>query len=122
MATTVLKMRISSNLGSISAASGASSYVIFGIGDILPTGNLNIVCSGGAVSTPTWVLESSLDGGTSWFTVSATAYTTSGLVTGDTSSLYAAKYSVTGLEGALFKFALTAGTGISATTVYGLIG
>lgn len=121
MATSVIKSRNAQNLGTIAAN---NAPVVFGLGDVSSTyrGQLSIVCSGGAVTGPTWVLEASIDGGSTFFTITATTYTLTGLISGDTASLYAARYDVSGLAGALFKFGATAGTGWSATTVYALVG
>jgi hypothetical protein len=117
MFTVIVKSRAIANLGTISAL---NTPLTFGCGDMTFASNgiLNIQASGGAVTTPTWVLAASLDQGTSWFVVSGTAATLTGLATGDTGAIYAGSYNVSGLSGALFHFALTAGTAYSAMTIY----
>ena len=66
--TTILKCRVAANLGTIAAI---SAPVLFGLGDMSQTyrGQLTLVASGGAVTSPTWVLEGSLDQGTTWFVI-----------------------------------------------------
>lgn len=120
----LVKTRIATNLGSLTASSGAGSVLQFGCPDIssMYRGKLNISCAAGAVTGPTWLLECSIDNGLTWFVLTATTYTISGQVSGDAAPLYAASYDISGLAGATFKFALTAGTGITATSVWALIG
>lgn len=117
MATTIIKSRFISTLGTIAAINTALS---FGVGDMTGASNgiLWIQASGGAVSTPTWLLSASLDQGVSWFVVAGTSATLTGLATGDAAALFASSYNVSGLSGALFHFALTAGTGITAPTIF----
>lgn len=124
LATVVLKSRVSTSLGTIAAISASLQ---FGLGDISQTyrGMLTLVGSGGAVTGPTWVLEGSLDQGATWFTIPANTtqpIVLTGQISGDTASLFATQYNVSGLSGALLKFGATAGTGWTATTVYALVG
>ena len=123
MATSVLKSRVAVKLGSLSAI---NTSVAFGLGDTTQTyeGTLFIVASGGAVTTPTWVLEASLDQGTTWFILPATSTSLAltGLLSGDTAALFAGQYTVSGLSGALFKFGATAGSAWTATNIYALVG
>lgn len=119
-ATVLVKDRVLTNIGSISAINSA---LTFGIPDMTQPGRGNLwiqASSAGsaAVSTPTWVLEASLDQGVSWFVVAATTSTLTGLMTGDTAAIFAASYNVSGLGGCLFHFGLTAGTGITALTIW----
>lgn len=117
MATTIIKSRFIASLGQLSAINTPLS---FGVGDAtyIANGILYIQASGGAVTTPTWILEASLDQGVTWFVVpSATTPTLTGLLTGDTAALFAATYNVSGLSGAIFHFGLSAGSAITATTI-----
>lgn len=124
MATTILKSRYTANLGTIAAI---SAPLTFGLGDQTGTyrGLLTIQASGGAVTGPTWVLEGTLDQGTTWFAIPANAtapIVLTGLQSGDSAALFAAQYNVSGLSGALFKFLATAGTAWTVTTIYALVG
>ena len=122
----LLKTGIPTPLGSLSTV---NSPLQFGLPDItgMYRGQLTVIASGGAVSPPTWVLECSIDQGATWFLISSaivlTASTpTSGQISGDTAPLYAARYDVSGLSGSAMKFGLTAGSSITATNIYALVG
>ncbi len=123
--TVVLKSRVAEDLGSIAAI---NAPVQFGLGDVSETyrGSLTLIGSGGAVTTPTWVLEASLDQGVSWFIIPAEStnppVVTGTFLTGTTAALFVNQYNVSGLSGALFQFGATAGTAWTATQVYALIG
>ena len=124
MATFVVKDRVAQNVGSISAL---NTPVVFGLPDTSQTyrGQVTIVGNGGAVTGPTWVLEGSIDNGATWFVVPAQTtlpLALTGQMTGDTAPLFANQYNVSGLGGALFHYGLSAGTGITATTVWVLVG
>jgi hypothetical protein len=126
MATTVIKTRVAVNLGSISAV---NTPVTFGLGDMTFNyrGFLTIMGgSGGAVTTPTYILEASLDQGVSWFAIPANttqpAVVTGTFLTGDTAALFVNQYNVSGLSGALFHFGLTAGSAITAIPIWALVG
>lgn len=125
LVTSVIKTRVAANLGTIAAI---NAPLQFGLGDISQTyrGLLTISGSGGAVTTPTWILEGSVDQGTTWFVVPANTtqpiVVTGTLLTGTTAALFANQYNVSGLAGALFQFGATAGTGWTATTVWALVG
>lgn len=122
MARTVLKSRQATNIGSISALNAGLQFSAI---DINPPGRGSLVLagSGGGVTTPTWVLEASLDNGTSWFQVPAsTGLITTGLITGDTAATSVNSYDISGLHGAAFKYGLTAGTSITAMTIWALVG
>ena len=124
MATFVVKDRVAQNVGSISAL---NTPVVFGLPDMSQTyrGQVTIVGNGGAVTGPTWVLEGSIDNGATWFVVPAQTtlpLALTGQMTGDTAPLFANQYNVSGLGGALFHYGLSAGTGITATTVWVLVG
>ena len=124
MATFVVKDRVAQNVGSISTL---NAPVVFGLPDMSQTyrGQVTIVGNGGAVTGPTWVLEGSIDNGATWFVIPAQTtlpLALTGQMTGDTAPLFANQYNVSGLGGALFHFGLSAGTGITATTVWVLVG
>jgi hypothetical protein len=125
LVTSVLKARVAVELGSMAAI---NSPLQFGLGDTSQTyrGWLTISGSGGAVTSPTWVLEGSLDWGATWFVVPANTtqpiVVTGTLLTGTTAALFATQYNVSGLAGALFQFGATAGTAWTATSIYALIG
>ena len=125
MATSVLKSRVAVNLGTMAAI---NAPLAFGLGDTTQTyrGFLTISGSGGAVTSPTWILEASLDQGTTWFAIPANttqpAVVTGTFLTGDTAALFVNQYNVSGLAGALFHFGATAGTAWTATTIYALVG
>ena len=122
--TTIMKYRTIASLGTIA---GISAPLQFGVNDVSSAfrGLLTIVGSGGAVTTPTWILEGSLDQGVTWFAIPANTsqpIVLTGLISGDTAPLFANQYNVSGLSGGLFKFGATAGTSWMATTVYALFG
>lgn len=124
MATFVVKDRVAQNVGSISAL---NTPVVFGLPDTSQTyrGQVTIVGNGGTATGPTWVLEGSIDNGATWFVVPAQTtlpLALTGQMTGDTAPLFALQYNVSGLGGALFHYGLSAGTGITATTVWVLVG
>ena len=124
MATTIIKTRRPVNLGTIAAI---NTPVPFGLGDVSQTyrGLLTIVASGGAVTSPTWVLEGSLDQGATWFVIPSQTtlpIALTGQISGDTAPLAAYQYNVSGLSGAFLKFGATAGTAWTSTTIYALVG
>jgi hypothetical protein len=124
MATFVVKDRVAQNVGSISAL---NTPVVFGLPDMSQTyrGQVTIVGNGGTATGPTWVLEGSIDNGATWFVVPAQTtlpLALTGQMTGDTAPLFALQYNVSGLGGALFHFGLSAGTSLTATTVWVLVG
>jgi hypothetical protein len=124
MATFVVKDRVAQNVGSISAL---NTPVVFGLPDMSQTyrGQVTIVGKGGTATGPTWVLEGSIDNGATWFVVPAQTtlpLALTGQMTGDTAPLFALQYNVSGLGGALFHFGLSAGTSLTATTVWVLVG
>jgi hypothetical protein len=124
MATFVVKDRVAQNVGTVSAL---NTPVVFGLPDMSQTytGLVTVVGNGGAATGPTWVLEGSIDGGSTWFVIPAQStlpIAITGQMTGDTAPLFANQYNVAGLGGALFHFGLSAGTGLTATTVWVLVG
>jgi hypothetical protein len=124
LSTTIVKCRVAVNLGTIAAV---TAPVQFGLGDMSQTyrGQLTIVASGGAVASPTWVLEGSLDQGSTWFVIppqTTLPIALTGQLSGDTAPLAAYQYNVSGLSGCLFKFGATAGTAWTQTTIYALVG
>ena len=122
--TVLVPLRVPTNLGTIAAISAPLQFGIPQTSQLF-RGLLTIVGSGGAVTTPTWVLEGSIDNGVTWFVVPAQTtlpLALTGQMTGDTAPLFANQYNVSGLGGALFHYGLSAGTGITATTVWVLVG
>jgi len=125
MATVVIKSRVAENIGSVAAI---NTPLAFGLADTSQTycGQLTITGgSAGAVSTPTYILEGSIDNGLTWFVIPSQTtlpIVITGQMTGDTASLFALQYNVSGLGGALFHFGLTAGTGITAIPVWVMVG
>jgi hypothetical protein len=123
--TVIIKPRYVQTIGSISAI---NTPLPFGVSDLSQAyrGQLTLTgASTGAVSTPTWVLEGSIDNGSTWFVIPAQTtlpIALTGQMTGDTAPLFALQYNISGLGGALFHFGLSAGTGITAFTVSAYIG
>lgn len=131
MANVVLKTRsplpAQNLIGSIAAISSSSTALQFSLGDQSQAyrGQLTIIGSGGAVTTPTWVLECSVDGGTTWFVLPANttnAATVTGALSGETASIFVDQYNVSGLGSALYKFGASAGTGWTAVNIYAFVG
>ena len=122
--TVLVPIRVPTSLGTIAAISAPLQFGLPQTSQLF-RGLLTIVGSGGAVTTPTWVLEASLDQGNTWFAIPANTtqpIVLTGLISGDTAALVANQYNVSGLSTALFKFGATAGTAWTATTVYALVG
>ena len=124
LVTTIVKSRISVNLGTITAV---SAPIQFGLGDMSQAyrGQLTLVASGGAVTSPTWVLEGSIDGGSTWFVIppqTTLPLALAGQLSGDTAPLAAYQYNVSGLSSCLLKFGATAGSAWTATNIYALVG
>ena len=124
MATFVIKDRVAQNVGAVSAL---NTPVTFGLPDMSNNnqGVVTITGNGGAATGPTWILEGSIDNGSTWFVIPAQTtlpIALTGQMTGDTAPLFALQYNVSGLGGALFHFGLSAGSGLSATTVWVLVG
>jgi hypothetical protein len=122
--TILVPLRVPTSLGTIAAISAPLQFGIPQTSQLF-RGFLTIVGSGGAVSTPTWVLEGSLDQGATWFVIPANTtqpIVLTGQITGDTAPLVANQYNISGLSAGLFKFGATAGTAWTATTVYALVG
>jgi hypothetical protein len=88
-----------------------------------------LVIQGVGGTTPTFALEVSLDGGTTWFTFPTTSTTgvefvfaLTGQPGGDTAASFAAQYNIGGFgSGALFKFGRTDANG-GNTIVWALVG
>lgn len=121
MATILVPPRIPTNVGTLTQL---NTPVVFGLPERTEgvVGKAIISVQGGAVTTPTWELDASIDGGNSWFQVTQTTLTLTGLMTGDTAATYAASFASNGLVGAVLKFGLTAGTGISSMVVWVMAG
>lgn len=73
-----------------------------------------IVQGSGTITTPTAILEGSLDGGATWFSLTSSTNIVLGLtplLTGDTATGSADAFQVNGMgAGCLFRFGYTAGT------------
>lgn len=87
-----------------------------------------IIQAVGTITTPTAILEGSLDGGNTWFSVSGSTNIVLGvasLLTGDTGAGSADAFQVNGMgAGCLFRFGFTAGTigGNGKLDVWALVG
>jgi hypothetical protein len=115
----LLRTRIPVQIGSITAL---NAPVQFGVSETSSyRGQLTVVVPSG-VTTATAVLQASIDNAASWFLITATAYTLTGQFTGDTASIIANRYDVSGMSGAQFRFGFTAQTGLTTAPVWGLIG
>jgi hypothetical protein len=130
----LLKTRIPKLLGSLTALNAPLQFGIPDVTNVYRGQRVIVASAAGAVTTPTWVLECSIDQGLSWFLISPAIvltastptyglpYALSGQVTGDNAPVYAARYDVSGLSGSTLKFGLTAGTGITALPIFALVG
>lgn len=122
--TTLLKPRVANALGTISAL---NAPLLFGSPDITGVyrGVLTLTAAGGAVTGPTFALSCSIDNGVTWFVIPAQTTlppVLTGLPTGQTAALAVFQYNISGLGGMLFSVSLTAGTGITATTIWATVG
>jgi hypothetical protein len=112
------------NLGTLSANNQAVQFLVSNLRDA-PNGTdaLTIqVNPTGTLAGGTFILEGSIDGGLSWFTVVVSSATAGGnnstAITGitapapvDTAAIFAGTWNITGLSGAtLFRFGLSAFT------------
>lgn len=88
----------------------------FGVNDLTPRQQL-VISVGGSITTPTFALEASIDGGSTWFVITGTALTLTGQFTGDTAAIFATRYDVSGLVGAQFRFGTTAGSAFTNAAV-----
>lgn len=112
----VVSPRVAKLLGNLTAN---NTPLQFGLAELTPRQQLVINVSG-SITTPTFVLEASIDGGSTWFVVAGTALTLTGQFTGDTASLFATRYDISGLVGAQFRFGTTAGSGFTNAAVTAL--
>src|SRR6266436_8107247 len=97
---TLLRTRIPVLIGNIIAT---NAPVQFGVSETSSyRGQITLVVPSG-VTTATAILEASIDGGASWFVITATAYTLTGQFTGDTAPIVANRYDVSGMSGAQFR-------------------
>jgi hypothetical protein len=115
----LLKPRTPTNVGSLTAL---NARVQFSCPDLVYRGQLNISVPSGSVSTPPWLLQASASNGNSWFGISGTTFTLTGLFTGDSPAVYASRHDIGGLAVAQFPFGLTAGASISRLAVWVLVG
>ena len=85
-----------------------------------------VVVGVGNITTPTAILEGSLDGGNTWFSLNSSANIVLGvssLLTGDTPAGSADAFQVNGMgAGCLFRFGYTAGTITGSITVWAMVG
>lgn len=85
-----------------------------------------IVQGVGNITNPTAILEGSLDGGTTWFSLTTSTNIvlgTSPLLTGDTAAGSADAFQVNGMgAGCLFRFGYTAGVITGSITIWAMIG
>lgn len=109
----VVSPRIAKLLGNLTAN---NTPLQFGLADLTPRQQLTISV-GGSITTPTFVLEASIDGGSTWFVVAGTALTLTGQFTGDTPAIFASRFDVSGLIGAQFRFGTTAGSAFTNASV-----
>jgi len=120
--TPMLTRGKASNLGTLNAANTAVQFTVSNLRDA-PNGTdaLTIIVNPtGALAGGTFVLEGSIDGGLSWFSIlasanSAGANNSTAIISqtgaADTAAIFAATYNITGLSGpTLFRFGTTAFT------------
>lgn len=85
-----------------------------------------IVMGVGSITTPTAILEGSLDGGQHWFSLNSSTNIVLGvasLLTGDTPAGSADAFQVNGMgAGCIFRFGYTAGTITGSIGVWAMIG
>ena len=124
MSTVIIAPRVPTKIG---AVADTTTPVVFGAPPMSVTyrGELTLTSVGGGVTTPTWTLVCSIDNGATWFTLqpSSTGSVAPGVFGGGDVAVTAVnQYNISGLAGALFKFGLTAGTGITSMSIWGWIG
>lgn len=112
-AIVTLRPRIPASLGNLTAN---NTPLQFGIGDMTSRQTL-VVTVGGSITTPTFVLETSIDNGSTWFVITGTAFTLTGQFTGDNAGIFASRFDISGLVGAQFRFGTTAGSAFSNAAV-----
>jgi hypothetical protein len=96
--------------------------VQFGVCEsLLPRGQLSISAYQSGLSGVTAVFECSIDQGVSWFSIPATStfYGTT-VFTGDTATIVASRYDVSGLCGSQMRWGFTVATGLTSYPVYAL--
>lgn len=85
-----------------------------------------IIQGQGTITTPTALLEGSLDGGNSWFGLTTSTnivLSVASLLTGDTPAGSADAFQVSGMgAGCLFRFGYSAGTPTGNLTIWALVG
>lgn len=85
-----------------------------------------IVQGVGNITTPTAILEGSIDGGVTWFSLTTSTNIVlgvTGLLTGDTPAGSADAFQVNGMgAGCTFRFGYTAGTITGSITVWAMVG
>lgn len=85
-----------------------------------------IVQGSGNITTPTAILEGSLDGGNTWFSLTTSTNIVLGLsplLTGDPAAGSADAFQVSGMGGGvLFRFGYTAGTITGSITIWAVVG
>jgi len=114
--TPMLTRGRAANLGTISATNNAVQFSVSQLG-VPPNGTDALTISvGGSLTATAFVLEGSIDTGTTWFLITPSAATAGqnnstaiiGTGAADTNSAFAATYNITGLSGpTLFRFGVT---------------
>lgn len=112
-----LRPRIAAALGNLTAN---NAPVQFGINDLGLRQQL-VISVGGSITTPTFALEVSIDGGLTWFVIAGTPLTLTGQFTGDAAVIFATRYDISGLVGAQFRFGTTAGSAFTNAAVTALL-
>ena len=108
------------NLGTLTAANQAVQFAVSNLG-AAPNGTDALSISvGGNLSGGTFILEGSIDGGSTWFLITASAASagsnnSTAIISqtggADTAPVFAATYNITGLSGpTAFRFGTTAFT------------
>ena len=116
-AIVTLRPRIPASLGNLTAN---NVPVQFGVGDMTIRQTL-VITVGGSITTPTFALEASIDGGATWFVVAGTTFTLTGQFTGDNASIFASRFDISGLVGVQFRFGTTAGSAFTNAAVAALL-
>src|SRR5580692_11258497 len=96
LVTILVPLRVPTSLGTIAAISAPLQFGIPQTSQLF-RGLLTIQGSGGAVTSPTWVLEGRLDQGATWFAIPANTtqpIVLTGLTSGDTAALVANQYNI----------------------------
>ena len=101
-------------------ATGQALAFTLGYVDLFNQGKFLIQASG-TITSPTALLEGSIDGGNTWFVVPPISSDVTVTGTEDTAAVFVARYEVSGISSALYRFGFTAGTFTGATDVWAAI-